>query len=66
MKKQGICIVERCGVEYLVMTPDGDVIFTNTKDSAERACKQWFQNNLGSASLGIGEIEWRGVDGAKS
>jgi len=43
------------------MFPNGEIISNNAKDKAEAACKKWFASHLRD-SVGVGIIEWRGID----
>lgn len=59
-RQQGSVIIEPDDERgYLVMTPDGDVIWKPTKAAAERHARVWFKAHLNGADVGIGSIEWR-------
>jgi len=60
--KQGKVIVERdeAAKGFLLMTPDGDVVWKKTKRGAEQHARSWFKDHLESEDgFGIGIIEWR-------
>ena len=56
---QGTVVIEPDEGGYLVMTPDGEVVWKPTKAAAERHARAWFKAHLDGADVGIGDIEWR-------
>ena len=66
--RQGkIVIEEQAGGGFLMMTPDGDIVFAVTKKDAERRINAWYKKDLErlvkttrtEGLIGIGVIEWR-------
>lgn len=61
IKRQGKIIVERDDLDggFLLMTPDGQPHFFNSRSKAEAFAKQWFQDQSSDGNINVGEIEWR-------
>lgn len=56
---QGKVVIEADGEGWLVMTPDGAVVWRPTRKAAEDVAKRWFKKYCGLSTIGVGNIEWR-------
>jgi hypothetical protein len=56
---QGKVVIEPdCG-GFLIMLPDGNVVWKETRRLAEGVARRWFKTHLAKGNIGVGEIEWR-------
>mgnify|MGYP001559051338 CR=1 FL=1 len=59
IQRQGKVVIERDGLTFIIMFPDGTIVGAGTKESAEKKAKRWFAARTDDDSIAMGEIEWR-------